>query len=194
MSEHARLAALEPWLQSLGIDSLAHPERLPWLALAVALGILLAYRRPASALPWPALVEASVAGARRFEIVPLLALALTALRGTLGSLPAAAWIHAVVVAAGALSSHIRGVVALSPQTYGANMAGQLSPRPLLVVHGKADTRLPYTCGEQIHNWAKEPKELVLYEGAEHRLDECGEELEELLRQWIPATLAAALQE
>lgn len=76
MSEPAHLAALEPWLQSLGIDSLAHPERLPWLALAVALGILLAYRRPASALPWPALVEASVAGARRFEIVPLLALVL----------------------------------------------------------------------------------------------------------------------
>ena len=74
------------------------------------------------------------------------------------------------------------------------MAGLLSPKPLLEVHGKADTRLPYSCGEQVHSWAKEPKELVLYEGAEHRLEECGEELEDLLRQWIPATLGAAQQE
>jgi len=97
---------------------------------------------------------------------------------------------AVVIAAGAASSHVRGVVSLSPQTYGANMAGLLAPRRLLVVHGKADTRLPYSCGVQIHDWAKEPKELVLYEGAEHRLDECKEELETLLAEWIPATLAA----
>ena len=101
---------------------------------------------------------------------------------------------AVVIAAGAASNHVGGVVALSPQTYGAHMAGLLSPKPLLVVHGKADTRLPYTCGEQIHNWAKEPKELVLYEGAEHRLEECGAELEDLLREWIPATLGAVRQE
>ncbi|GIS83661.1 MAG: hypothetical protein CM1200mP15_22930 [Dehalococcoidia bacterium] len=52
------------------------------------------------------------------------------------------------------------------------MAGLVSPKPLLIVHGKTDTRLPYTCGEQIHNWAEEPKELVLFEGAEHRLEEC----------------------
>ena len=51
---------------------------------------------------------------------------------------------AVVIAAGAVSRHVAGVVSLSPQTYGANMAGLLSPRPLLIVHGKADTRLPYS--------------------------------------------------
>jgi pimeloyl-ACP methyl ester carboxylesterase len=98
---------------------------------------------------------------------------------------------AVVIAAGALNEHVAGVVALSPQTYGAHMAGQLAPRPLLVVHGKADTRLPYSCGVQIYHWAHEPKQLVLYEGAEHRLEECAEELEQLLTQWIPATLQAS---
>jgi pimeloyl-ACP methyl ester carboxylesterase len=96
---------------------------------------------------------------------------------------------AVVIAAGAVSPYVRGVVSLSPQTYGAHMAGLLSPRPLLVVHGKSDTRLPYTCGVQIYSWAKEPKQLVLYDGAEHRLEECREELETLLGEWIPATLA-----
>lgn len=100
---------------------------------------------------------------------------------------------AVVIAAGANSSHIKGVVALSPQTYGAGMAGQVAPRKLLVVHGKADTRLSYTCGQQIYDWAKEPKELVLYDGAEHRLEECRDDLETLLGQWIPETLAADIR-
>jgi alpha-beta hydrolase superfamily lysophospholipase len=99
---------------------------------------------------------------------------------------------AVVIAAGAASRHVRGVVSLSPQTYGANMAGLLSPRPLLVVHGKSDTRLPYSCGVQVHDWAREPKELVLFDGAEHRLDECRDELEGLLARWIPETLSAAV--
>ena len=97
---------------------------------------------------------------------------------------------AVVIAAGAATSHVTGVVALSPQTFGAQRASQLSPRSLLVVHGKSDTRLPYSCAVQIHEWAREPKQLVLYDGAEHGLRECREELEDLLRQWIPATLAA----
>lgn len=99
---------------------------------------------------------------------------------------------AVVIAAGAVSPQVAGVVALAPQTYGARLAGQLAPRPLLVVHGKADTRLPYSCGVQIHDWAREPKQLVLYEGAEHRLDECADALEQLLTQWIPATLRSAV--
>ena len=95
---------------------------------------------------------------------------------------------AVVIAAGANSSHIKGVISLSPQTHGAGMAGQLAPRKLLVAHGKADTRLPYSCALQIHEWAKDPKELVLFEDAEHRLEECREDLETLLAAWIPATL------
>jgi pimeloyl-ACP methyl ester carboxylesterase len=98
---------------------------------------------------------------------------------------------AVVITAGAVHEHVVGVVALAPQTYGARLAGQLAPRPLLVVHGKADTRLPYTCGVQIYDWAREPKQLVLFEGAEHRLDECAAELDQLLTQWIPATLCCA---
>ena len=95
---------------------------------------------------------------------------------------------AVVIAAGASSDHIKGVVSLSPQTYGAGMAGQVAPRKLLVAHGRADTRLPFSCALQIYEWAKEPKEVVLFEGAEHRLEECRDELETLLSAWIPATL------
>lgn len=101
---------------------------------------------------------------------------------------------AVVIAAAAFSDHVAGVVSLSPQTYGAQGAGMLSPTPLLVVHGKADTRLPFSCAVAIHDWAKEPRELVLYDGAEHRLDECRSELMDLLREWIPARLTANVAE
>jgi hypothetical protein len=94
---------------------------------------------------------------------------------------------AVVITVGALNAHVAGVVALAPPTYGAHLVGQLAPRPLLVVHGKAGTRLPYTCGVQMYDWAQEPKQLVLCEGAEHRLDECAAELDQMLTQWIPAT-------
>ena len=99
---------------------------------------------------------------------------------------------AVVIAAAANSAHIKGVVALSPQTYGAGMAGQISPRKLLVVHGKADTRLAFACGQQIYDMANEPKQLVLYEGAEHRLEECRDDLEELLGNWIPEALSTVI--
>ena len=95
---------------------------------------------------------------------------------------------AVVIAAAAVSRHVSGVVSLSPQTYGANMAGLISPRPVLIVHGKADTRLPYSCGMQVYEWAQEPKRLVLYDDAEHRLEECKQELAALLTEWIPETL------
>jgi Serine aminopeptidase, S33 len=53
---------------------------------------------------------------------------------------------AVVMTAGALHAHVAGVVALAPQTSGATLAGKLAPRPLLVVHGKAATRLPTRAG------------------------------------------------
>ena len=98
---------------------------------------------------------------------------------------------AVVMTAGAMHEHVAGVVALAPQTSGATLAGKLAPRPLLVVHGKADTRLPDSCGVQMYHWAQEPKQLVLDEGAEHRLDACADALDQLFMQWIPATLRSA---
>ena len=98
---------------------------------------------------------------------------------------------AVVIAAAALSEQVVAAVSLSPQTYGARGAARVSPRPLLIVHGLEDTRLPATCAQQIHSWAREPKRLVLYPGAEHGLRECKDELHELLRGWIPEKLAGA---
>jgi fermentation-respiration switch protein FrsA (DUF1100 family) len=99
---------------------------------------------------------------------------------------------AVVIAGGAVSSHVKGVVCLSSQTYGSDAVGQLAPKPLLLVHGKSDTRLPFSCSQQIYDRALEPKQLVLYDGTEHRLEECRDDLELLLSDWIPATLATTV--
>ncbi|MCE2404133.1 MAG: dienelactone hydrolase family protein [Dehalococcoidia bacterium] len=98
---------------------------------------------------------------------------------------------AVVIATAAFSPDVSAVVALSSQTHGAQGAPHVSPRPLLIVHGTADTRLPAWCAQRIYGWAREPKELVLYEGAEHGLRECRDELQELLGAWLPRRLEAA---
>lgn len=91
---------------------------------------------------------------------------------------------AVVITAAPLNDRVKAVVALSSQTFGARNADQVSPRPLLLVHGEEDTRLPSRCSEQIYEWAQQPKELVLYPGAEHGLRECKDELRTLLTDWI----------
>lgn len=98
---------------------------------------------------------------------------------------------AVVISAGALSADVGAVVALSSQTYGTDLAPQLSPRPLLLAHGTADEILAPQCSEIIYARAQEPKELLLYPGCRHGLDECREQVDAdvaawLLRQLLPA--------
>jgi hypothetical protein len=91
---------------------------------------------------------------------------------------------AVVITSAPFSDKVKAVIALSSQTFGARDVGKVSPRPLLLVHGQEDTRLPPSCSEQIYEWAEEPKDLVLYPGAEHGLMECKDELRTLLADWI----------
>ena len=98
---------------------------------------------------------------------------------------------AVVIAAAPFSPMIKAVAALSSQTYGASNAGAVSPRPLLLAHGGADTRLPPSCSEQIYEWANDPKELVIFPGAEHGLVECRDELHNLLKNWLVSNLSEA---
>lgn len=92
---------------------------------------------------------------------------------------------AVAIRAGVLSPMVVGVVAMSSQLHGARDVAQLSPRPLLLVHGMDDQVLEATASETIYQWAEEPKRIVLYAGAGHGLHQCREALEELLTEWIP---------
>ncbi len=91
---------------------------------------------------------------------------------------------AVVIMAGTMSPHVRAVVALSSQTFGAHRVNELSPRPLLLIHGERDRNLPVRCSRDIYEWAKEPKELVIYKGCGHFLRECRQELHDLLKGWL----------
>ena len=91
---------------------------------------------------------------------------------------------AVVISAAPFSDQVKAVVALSSQTYGARNAGLVSPRPLLLVHGEEDQHLSPDSSRAIYQWAKEPKELVLYPGARHGLRQCKDELHDLLKGWL----------
>ena len=91
---------------------------------------------------------------------------------------------AVAIKCGELSELVTGVAALSPQLYGTRTVQRLAPRPLLLVHGTGDTILDCAASQDIYDRALEPKRLVLYEGADHGLMSCADELFELLRDWL----------
>lgn len=91
---------------------------------------------------------------------------------------------AVVISASALGDDITAVVAMSSQTYGTDLAPQVSPRPLLLLHGTADEILSHRCSENIYARARQPKELLLYNGCRHGLDECREQVDEAVVDWL----------
>jgi hypothetical protein len=91
---------------------------------------------------------------------------------------------AVVISAGALSEQVKAVVAMSSQTYGTDLASQVSPRPLLLLHGMSDEILPARCSEDIYQRAYQPKEIILYPGCRHGLDECRDQVDADLVRWL----------
>ena len=96
---------------------------------------------------------------------------------------------AVVISAGASSPDIKAVVPMSSQTYGTELTPAVAPRPMLLIHGTNDTVLSDRCSRQIYAAAGEPKEIKLYPGAGHGLDEVRQEVLDLLVRWIPEKLA-----
>jgi fermentation-respiration switch protein FrsA (DUF1100 family) len=91
---------------------------------------------------------------------------------------------AVVISAGAASPSTVAVAALSSQTAGTGAVNQLSPKALLLMHGTADEVLPASCSQDIYLRAREPKSMLLYPGCKHGLDQCREEIDQDLLQWI----------
>jgi dipeptidyl aminopeptidase/acylaminoacyl peptidase len=49
----------------------------------------------------------------------------------------------------------------------ADVVGRISPRPILLIHGRADEVIRASEAERNHGAAREPKELVLVSGAAH---------------------------
>jgi pimeloyl-ACP methyl ester carboxylesterase len=94
---------------------------------------------------------------------------------------------AVVIRAG-LSPAVIAVAALSPQVEGTADVDLLSPKPLLLIHGTDDEILPDICSRDIHDRAGDPRELILYPGCRHGLDECRDALDRDLLRWLGQVL------
>lgn len=98
---------------------------------------------------------------------------------------------AVAITAAVLANGgIAGVVTLATQSAGTQLAGRLAPTPLLLVHGSQDRRLPPECSRYVYRLAREPKKLVILEGARHSLRQRREELRALVRDWLLARLGS----
>jgi fermentation-respiration switch protein FrsA (DUF1100 family) len=95
---------------------------------------------------------------------------------------------AVVINAGAISTLVVAIAALSSQTGGTAAVGTLSPRPVIFIHGSADEVLSDRCSRDLHARAGEPKELILYPGCRHGLDQCRESLDRDLTRWLERAL------
>lgn len=99
---------------------------------------------------------------------------------------------AIVIRAGARSKSAAGVAALATQTAGIEPEDlqRLAGRPLLLIHGLADWRLPARLSEWVHSQAAEPKRLELLEAATHSLRQRRPDALKILREWITEALPA----
>jgi len=93
-------------------------------------------------------------------------------------------------AAAHLGALAPGVVTLSTQSAGCEIAGMIADRELLLVHGGRDELLPVWASEVVKEIAG-TGELVVYPPAGHLLLECADELRELLPDWIARVLDKA---
>lgn len=92
---------------------------------------------------------------------------------------------AVVIQAAAISEAVRAVVTLATQSYGAAVVSQLPPEcEILLIHGTVDSILTPACSKYVYKIAHQPKRLMLYEGANHNLDEVAEEVYQVVHNYI----------
>jgi fermentation-respiration switch protein FrsA (DUF1100 family) len=71
----------------------------------------------------------------------------------------------------------------------AEAAAQISPVPLLIVHGDKDHYFPPEHARQLYGAAREPKELWLIPGMGHAEAACNAELVDRIGDWIAAAIA-----
>lgn len=90
---------------------------------------------------------------------------------------------AVAVKAGELSPLSTAVCSMSTQRYGTFEVEDLG-KPLLLVHGSRDEVLDKAASEDVYERAKEPKRLVIIEGAGHSLLEGEAEVFGLLKEFV----------
>jgi fermentation-respiration switch protein FrsA (DUF1100 family) len=80
------------------------------------------------------------------------------------------------------------VIALSSQLAGAHVAGELAPKPLLLIHGGADTILPHESSQALYDRAGEPRTIRILPGVGHGLAEAQDEVFALVSDWLAMQL------
>jgi alpha/beta superfamily hydrolase len=90
---------------------------------------------------------------------------------------------AVAVKTGELSTLAKAVCAMSTQRYGTFEVEDLR-KPLLLIHGSRDEILDKAASEDVYERAREPKRLVILEGAGHGLSEHEDEVYDLVKAFV----------
>lgn len=93
---------------------------------------------------------------------------------------------AVAINAGTIDPMVKTVISISSQLAGAHVVAQLAPRPLLLIHGTADRILSLKTSKMLYERAQEPKTIRLFEGADHRLGQCIEQVTTIVEDWLVA--------
>lgn len=73
----------------------------------------------------------------------------------------------------------------------AEAAAQISPVPLLIVHGEKDHYFPPEHARQLYMAASEPKDLWLMPGMGHAESACGQELVDRIARWVDQATSPA---
>lgn len=74
---------------------------------------------------------------------------------------------------------------LSTQSYGAEWVSRLKQgSSILLIHDTDDKVLPPYCSSYVYNLANDPKDIILYKGAAHGLDEPGEQVHQMIYDWL----------
>lgn len=90
---------------------------------------------------------------------------------------------AVVITAGAGHAGVAGVATWRRRGYDGSQVAAIAPRSLLLVHGTADTVLPFAVSEDLYRAAAEPKRLVLLPDAGHDIAGHEAEFAALVVEW-----------
>jgi dienelactone hydrolase len=99
---------------------------------------------------------------------------------------------AVAIRAAVYSSVPKTVVALAPQSQGAELVGRLpSQCALFLIHGTADEVVHVSNSEYLAALAHPPKRRLLLKGAKHRLDEAAAAVHREVAEWLQTHLRPA---
>ena len=93
----------------------------------------------------------------------------------------------VIKAAAALPNIVRTVVTLATPSYGAaESVSQLGQEgcSILLIHGTDDDVLWPICSSYVYNKASDPKHIIMFEGAGHRLEEAAEDIYQTTYRWL----------